>query len=254
MKKGYYLDIDMDYFVEPVQKAAVDNIRVFKDEECTTLSVAPVVEGLLKSGLSWDKKDIHCFTNHKKSYTYWWMDKQEGYTVIHLDAHSDLYRNAERDLRLLPNSGIGCYNYLWYALRDGYIDEIYWVIPETMKHIISDGCADDIINKSMITNSWADETGLHISFCYIDIRGMEKEGMLHVCTVENLPHFDARCKKVTIATSPEFIPEKADELVFELFECFGADDTMKHNIYSQHKDMLAKPLKEVEEAKRRILP
>lgn len=248
MRKGYYLDIDMDYFVQPIQRSAVDNIRIFKADACETLPVSPVADRLARSGLSWDKKDVHCFTNHKKSYTYWWMDKQEGYTVIHIDAHSDLYRNGEKDLRLLPNSELGCYNYLWYAIRDGYIDEIYWVVPEAIEDIIDSGRAGEIINASLITGIREDEAGLHINFCCIDIRGLEKEIQLHVCLAENLPSFDAKCKRVTIATSPEFIPERADELVFELLECFGAGDDLKHNIYKQHKDMLLKPEAEVEEA------
>ena len=252
MKRGYYLDIDMDYFVQPIQKAAVDNIRIFKDYACTTEPATPVIDRLAEAGLRWDKKNVHCFTNHKKSYTYWWMDKQKGYTVIHLDAHSDLYRNSEKDLRLLPNSEIGCYNYLWYAIRDGYTDEIYWVVPHSLKHMTSSSCAGEIINESLITGVREDEIGLHIYFRCIDLEGMEKEIVLHVCLVEDLPVIAAECKRVTIATSPEFIPSGADELVFELLECFGADDSLRQNVYRQHKDMLAKPEEEVEKAKRRL--
>jgi hypothetical protein len=252
MKRTYYLDIDMDYFVLPIQKAAVDNIRIFKAEDCITLPVAPLREGLEKAGLSWDKGSLHCFTNHKKSYTYWWMDKHKDCTVIHIDAHSDLYRNSRKDLRLLSNSELGCYNYLWYAIRDGYVNEIYWVLPDALKHIINCGSAGEIINKDLIAESREDEAGLHISFRCIDINGVDKAIMLHVCTIEQLPYFGAKCRRVTIATSPEFIPEKADKLVYELLESFGADDALKQNIYRQHKDMLLKPEHEVEEARKRL--
>ncbi|MGE5632839.1 MAG: hypothetical protein ACM3TR_17365 [Caulobacteraceae bacterium] len=252
MEKGIYLDIDMDYFVTPVEKISVDNIRIFHDMECETSPVGPVADKLIESGLSWDKNVIHCFTNHKKSYTYWWMCKRKGYTVIHIDAHSDLYRNYNKDLRLLPNGEISCYNYLWYAIRDHYIDEIYWVIPDSQRFLIDDGKAEAIINRALIKNSYKDSKGMHIHFGCICIDGVEKDIVLHACTIEKLPYMKAACDIVTIATSPEFIPAKADSLVYELFECFDASDDVKKNIYRQHLDMLSKPKGEVEEARTRL--
>lgn len=247
-----YLDIDLDYFVMPVEKASVDNIRVFYDRDCVTFPVKPVADKLSEAGLTWDKNNVHCFTNHKKSYTYWWIAKKTGCTVIHIDAHSDLYRNRQRDLRLLSNGDIGCYNYLWYAVRDGYVDEIYWVVPESQSFLISEEGAGRIIDKSLIKSSTLDDSGLHIYFSCIDIKGKEKEIPLHVMKIEMLPNMDAECSIVTIATSPEFIPEKADSLVPELLDCFGADESVKANILNQHKDLLKKPGSEVAAARIRL--
>lgn len=252
MSRGLYLDIDMDYFVTPVEKASIDNVRIYYDRNCEVRPVGPVADKLREAGLSWDKSSIHCFTNHKKTYTYWWMVKKKGCTVIHIDAHSDLYRNYDEDLRLLPNGEIGCHNYLWYAIRDGYIDEIYWVVPESQDFLISEENAKRIIDKALITRVAEDDIGLHIYFNCINIEGKEKEISLHVCKIERLPYIGGKCDRVTIATSPEFIPEKADGMIRELLDCFGADESLKANIYRQHRDMLLKPVEEVEAARRRL--
>lgn len=239
MENNIYLDIDMDYFIEPIEKSSVDNMRPFYNNDCVISDVKPVVSGLKKAGLKWERKAIHCFTNHKKSYTYWWMVKNMNCTVIHIDAHSDLYRNRERDLRTLSNGEIGCYNYLWYAIRDGYVAEIYWVVPDSLNAVCVDiNYAESIIYQSLIKEKDVDENGLHILFECIDFSGCEKTVKLHVCSIEMLPSFDQTCETVTIATSPEFIPSKADHLIFKLFEQFGIEKATSDNIFNQHRDML----------------
>ncbi len=237
MNKAVYLDIDMDFFVEPIQKESVDNLRLFFDEACLLLPTAPVMERLKACGLTWEARNVHCFTNHKKSYTYWWMTKNQGRTVIHIDAHSDLYRNSSRDLRQLPNSELGCYNYLWYAIRDGYVDEVYWVLPDSLDCLVSQDKASRIIHASLIQETSLDDKGLHIQMQCIDITGYARHVLLHVCQLHQLPYFGKTCDKVTIATSPEFIPAKADALIFELCDGFGVDRSVAHNIYQQHQDM-----------------
>lgn len=250
--QGIYLDIDMDYFVEPIELVSVDNVRVYWDKPCTLLPVGPLFQQLEESGLRWDRGNVHYFTNHKKSYTYWWMSKNKNNTVIHIDAHSDLYRNSNKDLRLLPNGELRCYNYLWYAIRDGYVDEIYWVLPTSLKHLMNEESAGLIVNKALIRECSRDEYGLHINFDCIDISGTEKSIRLHVCELAMLPKFNRTCDKVTIATSPEFIPERADCLIGELFKGFGADESAIGNINRQHKALLDIPGEELRAAKRKI--
>lgn len=252
MTKGIYLDIDMDYFVQPIQRASVDNLRLFHEADCTLLPAAPVIDRLKACGLSWDTKNIHCFTNHKKSYTYWWISKKQGNTVIHIDAHSDLYRNSGHDLRLLCNSQLGCYNYLWYAIRDGYTDEIYWVLPASLQHLISLEEAGRIVHPSIIEETCQDDEGLHIKMECIDITGTVRQILLHVCEISQLPYFGRSCEKVTIATSPEFIPAKADEMVFDLLDGFGVERTISLNVHKQHLDMLNVTPEALEAARKKL--
>lgn len=252
MSNNIYLDIDMDFFVEPIEKESVDNIRLYHDGKSSCFPVAPFADKLYQKGIRWDKNKVSCFTNHKTSYTHWWISKKQNNILIHIDAHSDMYRNSSKDLRLLHNGNIGCYNYIWYGIRDGYIGEVYWVIPQSMKGILAIDNAVNIVNSSLIVDSRLDEAGLHIVMECIDITGEAKQIPLHVCTVDILPEFEGTCDKVTIATSPEFIPADSDELVFELLETFGAAKEAADNIYKQHKDMLNKTEEELEEAWKKL--
>lgn len=248
MEKGLYLDIDMDFFVEPIVKESVDNIRLYHDWDCTTFPVASVVDKLKARGISWQSGQISIFTNHKISYTHWWITKKQDNILVHIDAHSDLYRNCNKDLRLLHNGDIGCYNYIWYGIRDGYIDEVYWVIPNSLKELLSIEKAGSIINNSIIADKAVDEKGLHILMECIVVTGELKYIPIHICTIDQLPKFNATCNKVTIATSPEFIPSACDELIYELVESFGASKDVAQNIYRQHKDMLNKSHEELKAA------
>lgn len=252
MNKGIYLDIDMDFFVEPIEKVSVDNIRLYHDRPCTTFPVAPLVYKLQQKGINWDCRKISCFTNHKTSYTHWWITKKQDNVLIHIDAHSDLYRNSNKDLRLLHNGDLGCYNYIWYGIRDGYIGEVYWVIPDSLKYMLAIEKAGNIINESLIVKKAVDERGLYILMECIVITGAKKQIPVHVCTIDILPDFKGVCEKVTIATSPEFVPAAGDMLVFELLECFGASKDMAQNIYKQHRDMLNKTPQELQAAWNKI--
>lgn len=248
MEKGIYLDIDMDFFVEPIEITSVDNIRLYHDRKSTALAVTPIVDKLREKGLSWDSSKVSCFTNHKVSYTHWWILKKSDNILIHIDAHSDMYRNSNQDLRKLHNGDIGCYNYIWYAIRDNYVGEVYWVIPDSLQEMLRQEAAARIINKNLIVDCTEDEKGLHIVMECIVITGELKRVPVHVCTVSQLPNFIGRCDKVTIATSPEFIPAASDELVFELLHAFDAPKDMAENIYRQHKSMLNKTPEELEQA------
>lgn len=248
MDKHVYLDIDMDYFVAPIENVSVDNVRLYHDRSCTAMPVEPVVRKLKECGLEWERAKISCFTNHKTSYTHWWISKKQDNILIHIDAHSDMYRNSQRDLRKLSNGDIGCYNYIWYAIRDGYVSEVYWIIPESIKGLMEQQNAAGIINKELIVDSFRDDGGLHIIMNCVLATGEAKQIPVHVCTIDMLPEFNAACDKVTLATSPEFIPAEADELVFEYIKGFGASKDVAYNIFNQHKAMLDKTPEELQEA------
>lgn len=246
------LDIDMDYFVSPIQKVSFDNIRLYYDSECLITPVNHLSDNLKNKKIIW-KNNIHCFTNHKKSYTYWWIDKPQNAMVIHIDAHSDLYRNTSCDLRRLPNNNIQCYNYLWYAIRDCYVNEIFWIIPSEISNIIDIDYAKNIININLIKQVFLNNQVLTIIFECICINNERKTITLHVCTIDNMPLYNITCDFVTIATSPEFIPQAADNLIFELFNEFSVDFCVCQNIYNQHKDLLNKKKEEIESARMQTL-
>ncbi|MDF2520601.1 MAG: hypothetical protein K0R84_1229 [Clostridia bacterium] len=245
MDKHIYLDVDMDYFVSPIVKVSVDNVRLYHNESSGVEAAAPAVKTLREHGLSWKAESISCFTNHKTSYTHWWISKKRDNILLHIDAHSDMYRNGSKDLRKLPNGNIQCYNYIWYGIRDEYIGEVYWVIPNSIKELMEPHRAPEIINKELISEVHRDDRGLHIIIECIVITGELKKVPVHVCTIDMLPHFDAVCHKVTLATSPEFVPASCDDFVFEFLLSFGGSKETAQNIYNQHKNMLDKTAEEI---------
>ncbi len=248
MERNIYLDIDMDFFVAPIQRASVDNVRLYQDVPCSLLPAEPAVSHLRQQGLRWTADKISCFTNHKTSYIHWWMSKKQNQLLIHIDAHSDMYRNSERDLRLLHNGNMGCHNYIWYGIRDEYINEVIWVIPDSLSHLLQENQAESIIHNALIKEKHVDSKGLHILMECIVISGETKLIPVRVCTLAQLTDIEGTCAKITIATSPEFIPEEADEFVFELFDAFGVPVSTAENIYKQHKEMLKRTEEEINEA------
>lgn len=248
MDKHVYLDVDMDFFVSPIENVSVDNVRLYYDRSCSTAAIDPVVQRLKKCGLVWQTEKISCFTNHKTSYTHWWISKKQGNILVHIDAHSDMYRNSHKDLRMLSNSDIGCYNYIWYGIRDGYLGEVYWVIPDSIKEFMELENAQRIVNKELIQEVYKDDRGLHIIMGCTIVTGEVKQIPVNVCTIDLLPMFNACCDKVTLATSPEFLPAAADELVYDYIQCFGASRDMAQNIFNQHKTMLNRTAEELQEA------
>lgn len=231
-----YVDIDLDYLVKPVQQKSINNIRTYKNNDCR-ISDAEVFIELLKSKGLMNVKEKKFFTNHKKSYTYWWIRKMYDMTLIHIDAHSDLYRNRIKDLTTLCDTDMGCDDYIWYALRDGYISKIFWVIPDGLYDLSNIELSTQFISKNMILNCSCEDRAMKIRFL-VKTRIGEREIDYTICTIDKLPHIES-AEMLTVATSPEFVPEAAD-FVFEkvLFE-LGAKDEEIRRIIGIHKSMPA---------------
>jgi hypothetical protein len=236
MNNKIYIDLDMDYFVKPVQKSSVNGIRKYKDESCDIEYPYGTINKLKSRVLFPEEK--HIFTNHKKSYIYWWMKRIEGCTVIHMDAHSDLYRNKQKDLRLLRDTEMNCDDYLWYAIRDGFINEIYWVYPQGVVNIDDEEIAERIFGTSVINKKEFLENELSVCLDIIDGRGTNKNINIHILEIDSLPFFKEKAIMLTAATSPEFIPEKADILIDHLDSLIGFDQDNIKAVKRQHLNML----------------
>lgn len=246
---GIYLDFDMDYFVRPIVLEAKDNHRSAKlmgsSKKIKLQNPETLIKTLKEKNLNWDEQDVHVFTNHKKSYTYWWMLKSKGNKLIHIDAHSDLYRSKGFDLNKMGNGDIACYNYIWYAIRDGYINEMYWVIPDNHDIAVKLNSFRKIQVGSHDYNTKIEELK-RLSIDEKMIKSFEVignvikiESLIHIyiCTAENLPIFNEKVKKVTVATSPEFIPEEADVLIEPFFKLLKVSEEATNNILKQHREM-----------------
>lgn len=231
-----YIDMDMDYFVKPIFKDSVNGIRLYKDEFCQLGDANSFFDVLMKKVNIPDEK--HMFTNHKKSYIYWWMKGLRDCTVIHIDAHSDLYRNKQKDLRLINDIDMNCDDYLWYALREEFISEIYWVCPEIL---FENGRMDTVkgtISPSMISRMEIQDRILNIDFSIISRAGANRNIKLHILRIEDLPFFQNDAVLLTMATSPEFIPSCADKLIDIVNSYINFNAENLQYVKKQHKLLL----------------
>ena len=265
------LDFDMDFFVRPIHKEARDNHRDYLNEPTQLQPMEDFFKMLESKNLRWEQEDVKLFTNHKKSYTFWWTRKYKDCTLIHIDAHSDFYRPKGRDLMSMGNHEITCYNFIWYAVRDGYVNNIYWVIPEDHELMVrlekfialamtnslplplSIDFSPDLSNDNPLLTE-----AIHIIRQTIDPR-MPCRGTLSnstisldcpvntvngelllkiiICTAKELPKFSESIQLVTAATSPEFISAEADQMIPEFCHWIKASEALCTNIKMQHEDM-----------------
>jgi hypothetical protein len=71
-------------------------------------------------------KSIHLMEDHETAYTLWKDAGVQGRTLIHLDGHLDFFWIDDHPPHKAMDSG----NFLYPAIREGFIRELYWVIPD----------------------------------------------------------------------------------------------------------------------------
>lgn len=229
-----YVDIDLDYLVKPIKKESINNIRLYRDEECTLDSVENFLEKLKARGLL-ETREKKFFLSHRKSYTYWWIKKSRNNTLIHIDAHSDMYRNKNRDLTLLRDTDMGCDDYIWYAIRDSFVDRVYWVIPENSYDIYSQEFIERTLPKSMLLG-YRHEDNMLKAVLSVNTRDGEKEIEYNITHLEDLSSFND-IEMLTLATSPEFVPLSADFEFERAMRLIGAGEDEVKKIMKSHRDM-----------------
>jgi len=235
---GIYVDIDLDFLIKPIKQEGENNRRLYKGENCFVDDIYNFVSKLQSHGLL-NSKEKKFFTNHKKSYTYWWIKRTTNNTVIHIDAHSDLYRNKQKDLTLLRDLDMNCDDYMWYAIRDGFISEIYWVVPDNSYDLKDEKVYKKFVPQNLLKSLVIEENLIHYTFDILTRIG-EKTIDYFVLTFDKLPYFE-NIDLVTVATSPEFYSEKADEYIFKALYLLGANDEEIERIKKFHLDITKAP-------------
>lgn len=229
-----YVDIDLDYLIKPVMQKSINNIRMYKNIPCEISDPKLFIEKIKCRGLL-NVKERKFFTNHRKSYTYWWIRKMTDMTLIHIDAHSDLYRNRSSNLTALKDTDMGCDDYIWYGIRDGFISKIFWVVPKGLYNLGNLELSRQFIEESMIIQSSCDNNIMKIKF-NVYTRVGEREIDYTICTIDDLPEIES-AELLTVATSPEFVPEAADSIFENLLYELGANEEETVRIMNIHRDM-----------------
>lgn len=156
-------------------------------------------------------------------------------TLIHIDAHSDLYRNRNSNLTVLNDMDMGCDDYIWYGIRDGFISEIFWVVPEGLYDLGSIELAKQFISENMIIDCSCEDGVIKIKFS-AHTRVGEREINYTICSIDKLPKIEG-VEMLTVATSPEFVPESADSVFEKVLHELGAAREEIKRILDVHVNM-----------------
>lgn len=111
-----FLDIDADFMFKP--RTSGNTLMRQK------LWVKPddLLENLKAAGLKWKGSPVALFTDHKEAYFVWKETGAHLDTLVHVDAHSDLYDTFSWFLH--------CGNYLRRALEERVFSKVVWVMPD----------------------------------------------------------------------------------------------------------------------------
>ncbi|MBE3519057.1 MAG: hypothetical protein IMW97_02000 [Firmicutes bacterium] len=111
-----FLDIDADFMFKPRTSGNTLTRQV--------LWITPddLLSSLKAAGLKWKGSPVALFTDHKEAYFVWKESGARLDTLVHVDAHSDLYDTFSWSLH--------CGNYLRRALEERMFSKVIWVVPD----------------------------------------------------------------------------------------------------------------------------
>jgi len=229
-----YLDIDLDYFVTPVLKESITNRRPAGNPASVVSDPGELLATLQGKGLQFGSKR-YLFTNHMQSHLRWWINGKKDNTVIHIDAHSDLYGHSYPDLsRLKP---LGCQNYLWHSIREGLISEIYWVFPDLLLDLGDSHLISRMFSPAQLGLVDFKDNILHVELNCTLLGGQAKKVSYHLLSAKHLPNFEDTAEIITVASSPEFIPRQADDRLLSIGKLLDFDEEIVQRVLTQHKEM-----------------
>ncbi|AEF94529.1 hypothetical protein Desca_1681 [Desulfotomaculum nigrificans CO-1-SRB] len=229
-----YLDIDLDYFVLPVIKESTSNRRPPDNLNCQIIDPGKLFNLLTQKGITLGPQR-YIFTNHMQSHLRWWINGRRDNVILHIDAHSDLYGHNQQDLTNLKM--LGCQNYLWHSVREGLVKEIYWVMPDNLMDISNPQIVKKMFSSEQLGRVNFADNILHVELICSLPGAQQKVIPYHMLYAENLPHFNETAEMVTIATSPEFYPRQADEIIKTVGKWLNFDQAKINKILQQHLEM-----------------
>lgn len=119
--------------------------------------------------------------NHDSAYHAWRAFSLQGMTAVHIDAHLDILTDSANNIHFG--------NYLFQAIKDKIVTQLYWVVPGTRKEFL-----DDLIYVKKIISSLAAHNHITPSKAPSPPRllnGAVETSLfsipVHICTLEDLP-------------------------------------------------------------------
>ncbi len=111
-----FLDIDADFMFRP----RTSGNTLTKQE--LWASPDDLLKDLKAAGLKWKGSPLALFSDHKEAYFVWKEWGAHLDTLVHVDAHSDMYDTFSWCLH--------CGNYLRRALAERMFSKVIWVMPD----------------------------------------------------------------------------------------------------------------------------
>jgi len=205
-----FLDIDADFMFKPRTSG---NSRIHQE---MWVSPDDFVTKLRAAGLRWEDGCVTLFTDHKEAYFVWREWRAHRDTLVHVDAHSDMYDTFSWCLH--------CGNYLKKAVEEGMFSKVIWVAPDWLVRG-GEWARWDI---PFLTMSGARESGYRPGVNIGDGAGTIsiKHGKVKfsVLSMKDFRMPNTRVRLVTVATSPLFVPSRETGAIRQLVEvvCCGA--------------------------------
>ncbi|MDD3492940.1 MAG: hypothetical protein PHZ19_05540 [Candidatus Thermoplasmatota archaeon] len=216
MNAPLLLDIDLDYFFTPRQGQVWHPWRRFRAWN----SPVHLLSGLRDRGISWEGAVVNVMQDHGEAYWRWAFAMDQGLppthgaTLVHVDAHSDWYRTVPKEI----HAG----NFILWAIKTGYISQVWWVLPDWMDWQAPD--ASRFLQKEPLGKPWVEGDALCARVGTATAR---------LVTLDKLPRFDRPARMVTLCSSPGYTPPAALPLWRDLLERFGQDAERHSRIFAE---------------------
>lgn len=198
-----YLDIDADFLFYPR-----NNGNPRGKEGTMWLAPDGLVKRLEKAGLRWSSSPVFLFTDHKEAYFVWAEAGVWSETLVHVDAHSDLYDSF--------SWMIHCGNFLRKTAETGRFSKIIWVMPmwlyqsgDWQKYDLP-GCRE----QSSLACEGSDKNEKYPEVSRVHL--LNRKVTVEVVPLNWFRLPVTHIKMVTLATSPLFVPSHGYAAVKDL--------------------------------------
>lgn len=126
---------------------------------------------------------LHLIENHNEAYYLWKKHKFMNLPLVHFDAHLDITFDYQKNINIA--------NFLYSAIKENIITELFWVIPGFKKDFNKDIFSiKNLLFKLKSQDPYTIMYNSKIKFDYGLIRTKLCGIPLYICTIDKLPFFN----------------------------------------------------------------
>jgi len=132
-------------------------------------------------GLRVDPERIHLFENHDAAYHIWRRAALNGRTLVHVDGHHDMWRAP-------GYKTINIANYISFALNDGIVKDVFWVVPDATWDTADGVAAIDLHAQSLAKQYLSKDRPVRLARDRVQIS--LQDTTLTITSLKGLPHLN----------------------------------------------------------------